>query len=87
MDMSIDIEKSIDMLMADHGVALLPFALHGNTADDSVWGIIGLAESKGFRVEALQPKQLTPQIGTMDLKRGLVNTLRLTRRPGWQPCF
>jgi predicted nicotinamide N-methyase len=75
-----DLLDSIDMLMAEHGVALLPFALHGNTDDDSVWGIVDLADKKGFQVEVLEPRQLTPQNRGMDTKQALVHTLRLTRR-------
>ena len=71
---------SIRMLLAEGGVALLPFALHGNTNDDSVWGIVDLAKSKGFDVAKLNPQQLTPQSINMDPKRGLVHTLRLTKR-------
>ena len=71
--------QSIHMLMADDGVALLPFALHGNTDDDNVWGIVDTAKAMGFVVEQLESAQLSPQIKTMDPKRGLVHMLRLTR--------
>ena len=69
---------SIKMLMAKTGVALLPFALHGNTKDDNVWSIVDLAKKKEFMVEILESKQLTPQGAFMDNKRALVNMIRLT---------
>lgn len=69
--------RSIQMTMAKHGVALLPFALHGNTDDDNVWSIVEMAQTMGFDVEQLGSTQLSPQIKTMDAKRGLVHTLRL----------
>lgn len=70
---------SIQMLLKKNvGSGLLPFALHGNTKDDKVWGIADLAKQKGFCVEILESQQLTPQISTMNPKRGLVHTLRLT---------
>jgi predicted nicotinamide N-methyase len=71
---------SIKMLMAEQGVALLPFALHGNTKDDSVWGIVELAKGKGFQVDILEPQQLTPQACNMESKRALVHMLRLTHQ-------
>lgn len=70
---------SIDMLLSQHGVALLPFALHGNTSDEKVWSILDLAKGMGFKVEKLEPLQLTPQSSNMDAKRGFVHTIRLTR--------
>ena len=73
---------SIEMLMAPEGVGLLPFALHGNTADENVWGIVGLAESKGFTVEVLESAQLTPQCSNMRTERALVNMIRLSRPTG-----
>ena len=73
---------SIAMLMAPDGVGLLPFALHGNTADENVWGVVGLAESKGFTVEVLESAQLTPQCSNMRTERALVNMLRLSRPVG-----
>lgn len=69
---------SIKLLLSQDGVALLPFALHGNTDDEKVWAIVELARAKGFQVETLESRQLTPQAGSMDSKRGLVNMLRLT---------
>mmetsp|Transcript_23530 Transcript_23530/g.33005 ORF Transcript_23530/g.33005 Transcript_23530/m.33005 type:complete len:357 (-) Transcript_23530:130-1200(-) len=71
---------SIDMLMSERGVALIPFALHGNTKDDEVWGIVDRAKAKGFQVDILEPQQLTPPKKTMELKQGLVNTIRITRK-------
>lgn len=72
--------KSIDLLLSASGVALLPFALHGNTQDEEVWRIVELAEEKGFRVEKLGSLQLTPQAYGLELKRALVHMLRFTRR-------
>jgi len=75
--------ESIDRLMTEtHGVALLPFALHGNCPEELVWGIVELAKAEkfGFEVEILEALQLTPQCSNMPTKRGLVNTIRLTRR-------
>jgi predicted nicotinamide N-methyase len=71
---------SIKMLLSERGVALLPFALHGNTKDDNIWSIVDLAKEKGFDVEVLESQQLTPQGAFMDSKRALVNMLRLTLR-------
>lgn len=70
---------SINMLMSKTGVALLPFALHGNAKDDDVWSIVDLAKDKGFHVDTLEPQQLTPQAANMETKRALVHLLRLTR--------
>ena len=70
---------SIQKLLNPHsGVALLPFALHGNTEDARVWQIVPLAEQKGFLVENLGAEQLTPQSLGMEAKRALVHMLRLT---------
>lgn len=71
--------QSINMLMSQDGVALVPFALHGNASDEDVWGVVDKAKDLGFVVEILEPKQLTPSIVGMDMKRGLVQTVRLTR--------
>jgi len=72
---------SISLVMSERGIALLPFALHGNTKDDEVWGIVDLAKEKGFNMDVLKAHQLTPQCNTMDAKRGLVHNLRLTFNP------
>jgi len=70
---------SIYLLMADHGVALVPFALHGNAKDEDVLGIVDLAKERGFQVQMLEPKQLTPPNPGMEPKQALVQTLRLTK--------
>jgi predicted nicotinamide N-methyase len=70
---------SIGMLMSDSGLALLSFALHGNVNDEQVWNIVNVAILKGFQVETLDSKQLSPQAINMDSKRGLIHVLRLTR--------
>ncbi|CAB9508775.1 and lysine N-methyltransferase EFM7 [Seminavis robusta] len=66
------------LLHPQRGVALLPFALHGNTDDTRVWTIIETAQEFGFKVENLGSVQLTPQADGMDAKRALVHMLRLT---------
>mmetsp|Transcript_9315 Transcript_9315/g.13850 ORF Transcript_9315/g.13850 Transcript_9315/m.13850 type:complete len:374 (-) Transcript_9315:354-1475(-) len=66
------------LLRKKTGVALLPFALHGNTKDEYVWSIVDLAKEKGFEVAVLEPQQLTPQGAFMESKRALVNMLQLT---------
>jgi Putative methyltransferase. len=71
---------SINMFMSERGVALLPFALHGNTDDDDVWRIMDRAREKGFTVDTLTKAQLTPQGQGMDAKQGLVHTVRLTKK-------
>lgn len=71
---------SIKLFMSPCGLALLPFALHGNTNDNDIWSIVDLAKEKGFNVDVLESQQLTPQSEHMDLKRALVHTLRLTWR-------
>ena len=71
--------ESIDMLLSNRGVALVPFALHGNAKDDDVWGIVDRAKERNFQVEVLEPKQLTPPNAGMDSKQALVHTIRLTR--------
>ena len=68
------------LLHPEKGVALIPFALHGNTEDDDVWGIVEMAKEKGFEVEQLPTQQLTPPGKAMEAKQGLVHTLRLTKR-------
>jgi predicted nicotinamide N-methyase len=77
--------QSIHQLLkpSGRGVALLPFALHGNTPDDTVWAIADLAQQPPFEfhVDILEAKQLTPQSQGMESKRGLVHTLRLTLPP------
>lgn len=76
-----DMLDTIDGLLdAERGVALVPFAMHGNTDDDDVWGIVGRAEAKGFAVERLPARQLTPPGRGMEAKQGLVHMLRLTRK-------
>jgi len=75
-----DLLDSIRMLLSDDGVALLPFALHGNVSDEDVWGIVNLArDEKGFEVEVLESQQLMPPKPAMEAKQGLVHTLRLTK--------
>jgi hypothetical protein len=59
--------------------ALVPFALHGNTPDASVWAFVDKAQMRNFHVQQLTQAQLTPQSLGMDSKRALVHTLRLTR--------
>lgn len=71
--------QSIDLLMSRDGVALIPFALHGNASDEDVWAVVDRAKEMGFVVEVLEPKQLTPSVFGMAEKRGLVQTVRLTR--------
>ena len=71
---------TIDALLDDAGVALVPFALHGNTDDGDVWGIVEKAAAQGFAVERLPARQLTPPGEGMEAKQGLVHTLRLTRK-------
>jgi len=71
---------SIDRLLSNRGVALLPFALHGNTDDTSVWGIVDIAKQKGFSVETLDSQQLIPSYNGMGSKQGLVHTLRLVKK-------
>lgn len=73
--------NSIQKLLDPDGVALLPFALHGNTEDGRVWGVVDLAKQEGFYVENLGSLQLTPQSYGMEAKRALVYMLRLTKRP------
>jgi predicted nicotinamide N-methyase len=75
----LDLLDSIHMLMSDRGVALVPFALHGNTDDDDVWKIVDRAKEKGFHVETLNSQQLAPPNSDMEDKQGLVHTIRLTR--------
>ena len=70
---------SIKMLLSDDGVALVPFALHGNTDDDDVWKIVDRAKDKGLCVEVLEPRQLTPPSKGMESKQGLVHTVRLSK--------
>jgi predicted nicotinamide N-methyase len=60
---------SIDMLLSDRGVALMPFALHGNTDDDEVMKIVDRAKDKGFEVEMLAEAQLTPPSEGMEAKQ------------------
>ncbi|GAX23329.1 hypothetical protein FisN_27Lh103 [Fistulifera solaris] len=68
------------LLDPDQGVALLTFALHGNTDHDNVWNIVPMAEQEfGFHVEQLPSQQLTPPKRGMGAQQGLVHVLRLTR--------
>jgi predicted nicotinamide N-methyase len=69
---------SIMMLMSKTGVALLPFALHGNVQDEHVWSIVDLAKKNGLLAKVFEPTQLTPQADCMDMKRALVYTIMLT---------
>ena len=77
-----DLLDTMDQLLRedDGAVALVPFALHGNTTDASVWSIVTKAEEQGFVVEHLPTTQLHPPCVGMEAKQGLVHTLRLTRR-------
>ena len=74
---------SIDMLLSDRGVALMPFALHGNTDDGDVLRIIDRAKEKGFEVDELAEAQLSPPSEGMESKQGLVKTVRLTRKENY----
>jgi len=65
----IELLNSIDMLLSDRGVALMPFALHGNTDDDDVMKIVDRAKEKGFDVEMLAEAQLTPPSEGMEAKQ------------------
>ena len=69
------------LLKSGTGIGLLPFALHGNTSDESVWEIVDKAKSKGFVADVLKSQQLTPQIHNMNPKRGLVHMVRLSSLP------
>lgn len=71
---------TIDKLLDDKGVAIVPFCLHGNADDGDVWGIVDRAKAKGFAVEELPATQLTPPGMLMESKQGLVHTLRLTKQ-------
>lgn len=79
-DFHSDLIDSIQLLLSENGVALLPFALHGNTNDENVWAFGERAKEKNFVVETLESQQLTPQILSMDPKRGLVHMIRLSRK-------
>ena len=70
---------SIERLLSKDGVALLPFALHGNTKDENVWNIFEKAKDRGFEVEVMEKIQLTPQAIGMDERRGLVNMVRMRK--------
>lgn len=70
---------SIYALMSDRGVALVPFALHGNAKDEDVWGVVDRAKERGFQTEILEPQQLTPPHEGMGMKQALVQTVRLTK--------
>ena len=70
--------ESIHKLLSKDGIALLPFALHGNTPDEKVWNIREKASQKGFLVETLEAIQVKELAEGMDSKRGLVHTLRLS---------
>lgn len=71
--------ESIDRLLSKDGVALLPFALHGNTKDENVWNIFEKAKDREFQVEVMEKMQLTPQSMGMDKRRGLVNMVRMKK--------
>ena len=71
---------SIHVLLSDIGIALVPFALHGNTDDDDVWKIVDRAKAKGFEVDVLKSQQLTPPSSGMDAKQGLVHTVQLMKK-------
>ncbi len=75
-----DLLDSIDKLLSNVGVALVPFALHGNTNDDEVWKIVDRAKDKDFVVEVLPSQQLSPPNRDMDSKQGLVHTVRLSKK-------
>ncbi len=76
----MELLDSINMLLSNIGVALIPFALHGNTDDDDVWKIVDRAKEKGFVVEVLESQQLNPPNSDMEFKQGLVHTVRLTKK-------
>lgn len=70
---------SIYKVLSPIGVALICFALHGNTGDDDVWKIVDRSKNRGFVVEILPSTQLTPPTTHMEAKQGLVHTLRLSK--------
>jgi len=64
-------------LMHDQSVAIISYCLHGNTDNDDVRKIEERARSRGFVVEVLPSKQLTPQNAEMESTQGYVYSLRL----------
>ena len=66
-------------LLSERGVAIIAFALHGNTDDEDVWRIVDRAKDRGFSVEVLDSQQLSPPYATMESKQGLVHHIRLTK--------
>ena len=70
---------SIHKLLSGRGVAIISFALHGNTDDDDVWKLVDRAKDRGFVVEVLESQQLSPPSAAMESKQGLVHTVRLTK--------
>jgi len=70
---------SIHKLLSERGVAIISFALHGNTDDDDVWKLVDRAKDRGFVVEVLESQQLSPPSAAMESKQGLVHTVRLTK--------
>ncbi len=70
---------SIYNLLSDRGVAIIAFALHGNTDDEDVWRIVDRAKERRFCVELLGSEQLTPPGAQMEAKQGLVHIVRLTK--------
>ena len=70
---------SIYKLLSERGVAIIAFALHGNTDDDDVWKIVDRAKERRFFVEVLGSEQLSPPSANMESKQGLVHIVRLTK--------
>ena len=70
---------SIYNLLSDRGVAIIAFALHGNTDDDDVWRIVDRAKERSFSVEIVGSEQLSPPSAKMESKQGLVHIIRLTK--------
>ena len=66
-------------LLSERGVAIVAFALHGNTDDEDVWKIVDRAKDRGFSVEVLDSQQLSPPYAAMESKQGLVHIFRLTK--------
>ena len=71
--------ESIYNLLSDKGVAIIAWALHGNTDDQDVMKIVDRARDRGFVVEVLDSQQLTPPKAGMEAKQGLVHIARLTK--------
>eukprot|EP00933_Yihiella_yeosuensis_P008351 TRINITY_DN113758_c0_g1_i1.p1 TRINITY_DN113758_c0_g1~~TRINITY_DN113758_c0_g1_i1.p1 ORF type:complete len:320 (-),score=59.39 TRINITY_DN113758_c0_g1_i1:54-1013(-) len=63
--------------LADDGIALVFYSLHGNTSDEKVLNFFEIAKDRGMGVEAFAEQQLPSRCANMPPKRSYVYAVKL----------